>query len=275
MQQIKHIRLDKIKPPEFDVRLTNSPEDDIELQESIRELGILEPLIVKEITDGVEIIAGNRRFNAAGVVGLPAVPCIIIKTTGAHSDKIQMHENLKRLPLSHIDQAHSFAHLIKEYNFTETQISALCAVSISYVSQHLALLHADDNLLSAVHSNQINFSVARELNQCKDPEERHRLQDIVIENGASSEVVRNWVKEANRETDNINHEHDLEKQRFPTQEPVIPMYPCAVCKTATRYDNIHLIRMCPGCNNLFFMTIEQDRQQQRIKSTTTGDPGCS
>ena len=112
MEQIKHIRLDKIKTPEFDSRLTSSPEEDKELEDSIRELGILLPLIVKDVGDGYKIIAGNRRFKAAGIVGLASAPCEVLKVTGAQADKIKIHENLKRLPLSHIDQGLTFAHLI-------------------------------------------------------------------------------------------------------------------------------------------------------------------
>jgi len=100
MNKIIHIRLDKIKPPEFDARLTTDDQADEELRDSIREIGIKLPLLVKDTTDGYEIIAGNRRFNAAGKVGFSSVPCIIEKVSGAESDKIKLHENLKRLPLS-------------------------------------------------------------------------------------------------------------------------------------------------------------------------------
>ncbi len=275
MQQIKHIRLDKIKPPEFDARLTDSPEEDAELQESIRELGILEPLLVKEVTNGFEIIAGNRRFNAAGIVGLPAVPCIVSKVTGALSDKIQLHENLKRLPLSHIDQAHTFAHLIKEYNMTGTQIATLTGMSDAYVSQHLALLHSDDKLLQAVHDGRINFSVARELNACKDPDERSHLQDIVEEHGASSSVVQTWVRDSNRETEKVESGDNSQKHVYSDSKPIIPHYPCEVCKTLTIYTEIKRINMCPGCHNLFFLTIEKGKQEVRMNNSSQADPGCS
>jgi len=268
MKQIKHIRLDKLKPPEFDSRLTSSPEEDDELCDSIKEMGVLLPLLVKDVGDGFEIIAGNRRFVAAGQAGLASVPCEVLKVTGAQSDKIKLHENLKRLPLSHIDQATSFAHLIKEYDMTETQITNLVNKSIGYVSQHLSLLQSDDKILQSVHDGRINFSVARELIACKDPDERSRLQDVIEAHGASTSVVNTWVRDANRETDNLNHEHDLKQQNNPTSEPHIPHYPCACCQTLTPYDRIRPVRMCPECHNLFFLEIERSKQQQRMKTTS-------
>lgn len=266
MNQIKHIRLDKIKPPEFDSRLTPSPYDDDDLRDSIKELGILEPLLVKDIGDGFEIIAGNRRFKEAGRLGFPAVPCIVFNATGAHSDKIKLHENLKRLPLSHIDQAQTFAHLIKEYKLTETQIATLSGMSISYVSQHLALLHCDDKLLQAVHDGRINFSVARALISCKDSDDRDRLQDIIEEHGASITVVEGWVRESNRETNSINADIKTQKQNYPNVEPIIPHYPCSICKSLTRYDEVKRIYLCPGCHTLFFLEIEKGKQEERIKT---------
>ena len=267
MNQIKYIRLDKLQPPFFDNRITTTPIDDDDLRDSIRELGILLPLIVKEVTDGHEIIAGNRRFHEAGRAGLAAAPCIVVKTTGAASEKIALHENIKRLELSHIDQAYTFAHLIKEYDMTEQQVATMVGKSIAYVSQHLSLLQSDDTLIQAVHDGRINFSTARELVHCKDPDERQRLSQIVEENGATSNVVRSWVHEANRETDNLEHDHKVQEQNYPSSEPYIPHYPCGICGILTKYDLIKSIRMCPGCHNMFFLEIEKGKLEQRMEST--------
>ena len=266
MTQLKHIRLDKIKPPEFDARLTPNPEADNDLLSSIKEMGILEPLIVKEVPDGYEIIAGNRRFTQAGRAGFPAVPCIVEKVTGAQSDKIQLHENLKRLNPSHVDQAYAFAHLIKKYEMTETQVANLIHRSVGYVSQHLSLLQTDEVILSAVQGGRINFSIARELIACQDTDERKRLCLYIEETGASVDIVKQWVRESNRETENTDHDHKLEKQTYPQTEPQIPHYPCAICTTLTKYDEIKTLRICPGCFRLFMMQLEKDRQEERIKN---------
>lgn len=268
MNQIKHIRLDRIKIPSFDNRLLKSPIDDDELMNSIRELGVLEPILVKEVTDGFEIIFGNRRYHEAGRAGLAAVPCIVTKVTGSMSEKIKLHENIKRLPLSHIDQAYTFAHLMKEYKMTELQVATMVGKSIAYVSQHLSLLQSDPTLIQAVHDGRINFSVARELVQCKDPDDRQRLSKIVEEHGATSSVVHDWVRESNRETDIMNGK--------PTEDPVfhhpsetpISMYPCATCETPIPISEIHIIRLCENCNYMFFSTIEHNKFQKRKKQTS-------
>lgn len=266
MLQIKHVRLDKINPPEFDGRLTENPEKDDELRDSIRELGILEPLLVKNTDQGIEIIAGNRRFKQAGRAGLAAVPCIVQDTSGAETDKIQLHENIKRLPLSHVDQAYTFAHLIKKYGLTEQQIATLVGKSIAYVSQHLCLLQCDEILVQAVQDSRINFSVARELMQCKDPDERNRLQGIVEAHGASTEIVHGWVQEANRESDIIKDPTNAPIQRQLPDTPAIPMYPCSACEVPTEILELRLVRLCSECHHLIFSEIDHEKQKARIAS---------
>lgn len=261
MNQLKHIRLDKIKPPDFDTRLFSSQIDDDELRDSIKELGVLEPILVKEVTDGFEIIFGNRRFHEAGRAGLAAVPCIVCKTTGAQSDKMKIHENLKRLPLSHVDQAYTFAYLIKTYNMTESQISILVGKSISYISQHLSLLSSDPILVASVQEGRLNFSIARELVKCKDPDDRLRLMKIVEENGASSVVVQNWVRESNRETDLLNDQTPKTYTENQNLEPQIPMYPCASCEVPTSVVNLVTARFCPICHKAIFTEIAHEKHQ--------------
>ncbi len=247
MNQIKHIRLDKLSPPVFDARITTSPVDDAELQESIRELGIIEPLIIKSTENGYEIIAGNRRFNAAGVVGLSAVPCVIMKVTGAESEAIKIHENMKRLQPSHVDQAVTFEYMIKTYDMTEKQIAVLTGKSMAYISQHLSLLHSDPLLVKAVQNGRINFGVARELMLVKDNNELLRLSKIAAENGITSKVAHTWRHEANRETDILA---GVEVKPVPVESSapfVEPTFPCQCCDKTFRVAQMYIFKLCPTC----------------------------
>lgn len=263
MNQIRHLRLDKIKIPEFDSRLTGSALEDDELRDSIKELGILEPLLVKEVTDGFEIIFGNRRFHEAGRAGLAAVPCIVTKVTGAQSEKMKIHENLHRLPLSHVDQSYTFAHCIKEFNMTELQVATLVGKSIAYVSQHLSLLQSDSTLVQAVHDGRINFSNARELIRCKDEDEMKRLSRVVEENGATSQVIHGWVEESNRETDLVAGIITEEKNFDRPGDRQEPLYPCAGCGQPIPIPKIRIVRLCPECHYLIFSEIEREKQKAR------------
>jgi len=274
MVHAKHIPLEKLNPPEFDHRITASPEEDDELRDSIRELGILEPLIVKDTSNGFEIVVGHRRFIQAGRAGLSAAPCIVVKTDEAGYEKIKLHENIKRLPLSHVDQAYTFAHLRKKFDMTEKQMSVLCGKSISYISQHLTLLSTDDLLVAAVHDGRINFSVARELMYCKDSDERERLMNVVIKNGATGAVVQNWVRESNRETDIVKKGEPSPNQYTLPDTPQVPMYPCHACEQPIEIPEMKIVRLCPHCHFAIFSEIEKEKMNARtalsLKSSETG-----
>ncbi len=264
MAVTKFIRLDKLLPPVIDHRLTDSPEDDDDLMASIKELGVLEPLIVRDVGNGYEVVIGNRRRAQSIRAGLAAVPCIITKATGAEAEKIKLHENIKRLPLSHVDQGYTIARLIKEFNLTESQIATLMGKSIAYVSQHLSLIHCEPCLLESVHAGHINFSTARELIQCKDDDDRHRFQNIVETNGASQYVVQGWVRESNRETASVAGEPSPPPPPGRPVENARPMYPCAACEVPADILKIKTIRMCPECHHLIFNEIDKQKQAARM-----------
>ena len=272
MNKIIYLRFDKIIEPEFDVRLSTDQNSDDDLRDSIRELGILEPILVKDTEKGYEIIAGHRRFQQGIRAGLASAPCLVVKTSGANSEKFKLHENMKRLPLSHIDQAYTFAHLQKLYKMTEQQIATLCGRSIGYVSQHLSLLQCDEILIQAVQDNRINFSIARELMRCDDKDEALRLQQQIELHGASTGIVKSWVDESNRETRSIDAPPAGIPSQFQPATPAVAMYPCGVCSDPINIPEIQILRMCPGCYNLFFSELEREKQRLRIEAHNKKPP---
>jgi len=266
MNQIKHIRLDKLNPPNFDVRFTTNPEEDEELRESIRNLGILEPLVIRDTENGYEIIIGSRRYREAGKLGLPAVPCIVVKANDSEADKMKIHENIKRLPMSHIDQGMTFKHLIDKYKMTESQVAFLVLKSVSYVSQHLILLESDPKLVAAVRDGRVNFSVARELMQCKDKDELHRFQNICETDGAGAKIVHTWVQESNRETENTSPGESHYVPEPNTQQYIEPSFPCQACDFNIHIKYMKVLRICPDCFNAIFSAIKEEKMKLAEKN---------
>ncbi|HDY88353.1 MAG TPA: hypothetical protein ENH82_09620, partial [bacterium] len=122
-----------------------------------------------------------------------------MKGTALEQDEIQLHENLKRLPLSHIDQATSFVRLREKYNLTEKQVAHIVGKSISHISQHITILKSGSAILDALSKNSITFSVARELSHIKNDQYRNRYLEYAITSGASLKTIESWVKELKQE----------------------------------------------------------------------------
>ncbi|MBA7572481.1 hypothetical protein ES708_14261 [subsurface metagenome] len=110
--------------------------------------------------------------------------------------------------------------------------------------------------------------------QCKDTDERARLQDVVEHHGASSDIVHNWVKESNRETDHIREPSNAPLQNIQPDTPPNPMYPCAACEVPVDIINLKIVRLCEECHHLIFSDIELEKQKALIASLNKNVPIC-
>jgi len=245
--KIVYIPIDKIIPPDFDQRFTINLEEDQELAESIEELGILLPLIVKKKNAKYEIVAGNRRFRAAGKVGLKSIFCLITTKSDSDIERIKLHENIKRLPLSHIDQAVTFLHIIETFNMSENSVASLVGKSISYVCQHLTLLKSDPDLVDAVKIGSLSFTVARELMYCKDKENLRLFIKYAQDDGASCAVVKNWVSDSNKKPPPAAHEESDQDETDHEPPSSEPGFLCPSCKEFKTFRFLKILKICSTC----------------------------
>lgn len=248
MSQIKYIKLENLESSDHTGRFAVDQSLLNELTESIRKHGILLPLIVKKHNSIYKIICGNNRFYCAKKVGLPSAPCIPTTGTELEQYEIQLHENLKRLPLSHMDQATSFVELREKFNLTLEQTSEIVGKTISYISQHITILNSGDNILQALNNNKINFTVARELSHIKDPVKRDSYLSYAVTSGASIETIQQWVRELKRDQEFIpeNQPEDTGPAPLPINEH--PESICDCCTSPMKTASIHFLRVCPRCN---------------------------
>jgi len=245
--RVDQIALRKILPPQFDQRSSTDENADQELLESIKQFGVLEPVLVRPQGKDFEIIAGHRRYRMASRAGLPTLPCIIQKADDKATEILKIHENMHRLDLSHVDQGNTFQYLKNTFSMSESDIAILVNKSVPYISQHLSLINSDPAILKAVGEESITFSAARELYQVNDPHERKRLLRIVQENGATVPVIKSWVHEANRIPQGSDSAPVYE---IPGTQPPYsgdPTFPCESCDQVYRIGDMNIVRLCPSC----------------------------
>lgn len=262
---IHRIHVDKIIPPDFDQRFSDNEVEFLELVESIKELGILLPLIVKTRNSKFEIVAGNRRFKSAVTIGLKSVPCVLTTKTDADIEKIKLHENIKRLPLSHIDQAATFVHIIETYNLTESEVSALVGKSVGYVCQHLTLLKSDPDLIAAVKSGTLNFTVARELMYCKNKDDLKTFITYAKDDGASCTVVKGWVSESNKKPFESTNFATGESDADETPPSSEPGFICPSCREFKTYRFLKILKICSTCEYTILEAIKLAEEEKTSK----------
>ena len=193
----EQISLDRILDPERPLRSDLSPESVEDLVVSIRQVGIIEPLVVARKGKNYELIAGHRRLVAAEIAGLATAPCIIKEVKGLEAEILKLHENIARNDINPIDWANHLAYLKSHYELSIAKLSEILGVSDAWVSQHLDILNYPPELRSALRNDQIAFTAARELNLIKDSRKKRQYVEYAVKGGVSPSLAARWRKEAN------------------------------------------------------------------------------
>ena len=178
--QVQNINVDLIIPNRFQPRLSFDEKALNELAESIKQHGIIQPLIVRQLADKYEIIAGERRYKAATLAGLSTVPVIVTNLSDAKSAEVALVENIQRKNLSSIEEALSYKRKIDKDNLTQEQLAKLLGLSQSTVANRLRLLNLSNEVQDALLKEKISERHARSLLQISDKNKQTELLNRII-----------------------------------------------------------------------------------------------
>lgn len=166
---IFELDLELLQPNPLQPRGLITPESLAELAESLRSHGILEPLVVAKTPAGFQIIAGERRWRAAKLVGLKKVPVIIRETSPRGMLEMAIVENVQRVDLNPLERAQAYKRLMDEFALTNAEISERVSKSPSYISNTIRLLTLPDALKDALMAGATSEGHARALSALEDP----------------------------------------------------------------------------------------------------------
>lgn len=176
------IKISDIAPCSFQPR-TEFDRDALEsLAQSIKEKGVLQPLLVRKKNDKYEIIAGERRWRAAQLAGLEKVPAIVKDLSDSETLEIALIENLQRENLSAIEEAEGLNRLMSEYEYTQEVIGKVIGKSRSYIANTLRLLGLPEEIKQLVKENKLSAGHARALIGCENAIE---LANKIVKEGLS------------------------------------------------------------------------------------------
>ena len=162
-QNILQIPIDNIIPNRFQPRLTFEDRGLEELANSIKQHGIIQPLVLRRIGDKYEIIAGERRYKAATLAGLDKVPAIIADIDDNKSAEVAIVENGQRRDLTPIEEARSYKNLLDKGYLTQSELAKKMGLSQSAIANKLRLLNLDEKVQNALLNNQISERPARSI----------------------------------------------------------------------------------------------------------------
>ncbi len=184
-----------------------------ELADSIRQFGILQPLIVQEKEKYYEIIAGERRWRAAKLVGLKEIPVVIRKMSEQEMVEISLIENIQRENLNPIEEAAAYKRLLEEFHLTQEEIAERVAKSRTAVTNSMRLLKLDERVQQMVVDEMLSTGHARALLAIEDPELQFQTANKIYNERLSVREVEKLVK-------NIGKEKSSKKEKNFQQEAV-------------------------------------------------------
>ena len=169
-----------------------------ELVASIRERGVLQPLLVRKIEDGYQLIAGERRFRAAQEAELPAVPALVMAVSDREAVEITLIENLQREDLNPIEEAEGYQALADQFGLTQEQIAERMGRGRPSIANALRLLTLPDTVRALVAGGQLSSGHAKVLLGLDLPEEQTLLAQRVLKEGLSVRTLERIVEQARR-----------------------------------------------------------------------------
>ena len=167
----REIAVDRIEPCEYQPRTEFDAEALQALSDSIKEKGVLQPLLLRQKGDKYQIVAGERRWRAAKMAGLNMVPAIVKKLSDQEALEIALIENLQRENLTAIEEAEGLNRLMTQYGYTQEILSKVIGKSRSYIANTLRLLSLPDSVQTAIKDHKISAGHARALVNSGQPEE--------------------------------------------------------------------------------------------------------
>jgi len=192
--KIHMIKISEIKSAPFQPRESFATQKLQELAQSIRENGLLQPVILRRTENGWVLIAGERRLKAAQIAGLKEIPAIIKETNEENSAFLSLIENLQRDNLNPVEEAKAIDILIKKFSLTQEEVAKKIGKSRPYVTNTLRILKFPENIVDAIKKGEISEGHARVLMSIKDEKRRNHLLSRIIKEHLSVRDLEVLVK---------------------------------------------------------------------------------
>lgn len=192
-EKVLQIGVEKISPN------PNQPRSNFQeiesLSKSIQQLGLLQPLTVRKIEDGYELIAGERRFRACQLLGFTQVPCLVKEVTSEDSALLALVENIQRENLDYMEEARALSHILQKFKLSQEELSKQLGKSQSAIANMLRLLRLSQPVIDKLRQGNCTQRHARAL--LKLPEEKQRLEILekVIAKGLNVQQTEELIDE--------------------------------------------------------------------------------
>ena len=213
--QLTVLNINDILPNRFQPRIRFDEEKLEELAESIGKYGVIQPIVVRPVSNKYEIIAGERRYKASKLANKSTIPAIIVNLSDKDSEEIALLENIQRQQLSPIEEAVSYKRILDMGYITQEQLAKKLGKSQSTIANKIRLLNLDDEVQSYLLNNKISERHARSLLRIPDKEKQVAMLHRIVEE-------RLTVKQTDKEIEKLREETKIENRAAKPETIVVP-----------------------------------------------------
>ncbi|MCM8791862.1 MAG: ParB/RepB/Spo0J family partition protein [Candidatus Omnitrophica bacterium] len=192
-EKIVYIKTEQIKPNPYQPRKEFDPAELQELCASIQSKGLIQPILVRQKGEDYELIAGERRLEAAKLLNLKEIPAIIRPVNDLESLELSLIENIQRRDLNPIEEAQAFQYLIDKFGLTQEQISQVIGKSRVTVTNILRLLKLPSEIQEEIKKGRISFAQGRLLLEIEDPQQQKIIAKKIIDNSLTIRELENII----------------------------------------------------------------------------------
>lgn len=208
--QIAEIEISKIRPNPYQPRKTFNEEHLSELMASIKEHGVIQPIVVRESLNGYEIIAGERRWRASKALNLETIPVVIKNFSDEQVMEVALIENLQREDLNPVEIAIAYEKLMQKFKLTQEDLAIKLGKSRSNVANFLRLLQLPETILDKVAEGQLSMGHARALITIENEDQQLYLMNKILNENWSVRTLEDKIKGLR---DNVSRETNELKKR--------------------------------------------------------------
>lgn len=212
---VLEIDINKIETNKNQPRKYFDEESLLELSESLKDYGMIQPVVVKRVEDYYELVAGERRFRAAKIAGLKKIPALIKELDDVVSFEIALVENLQRQNLNPIEEAEGFYKLQQEFLLNQEEIASKIGKSRSTIANSMRLLNLDNRVIDFVRENRLSAGHAKALLAVADKEIQFELAEKIIEQELSVRQVEKIAKSL-QQNENVPEKKQQKAVEFDT-----------------------------------------------------------
>lgn len=192
------VKITKVEPNRDQPRKNFDEDALLELADSIKQFGLLQPILVQDRKDYYEIIAGERRWRAAKLAGMKEVPVIVKNLTDQEIVEISLIENIQREDLNPIEEAQAYKRLLNEFNLKQDEVAERVSKSRTAVTNSMRLLKLSDEVQQMVIDEMISTGHARALLSIEDKEQQYAIAQKIFDEKLSVRDVEKLVKNLNK-----------------------------------------------------------------------------